>query len=153
MLEVLAPLVLLALGLAAGVLVGTQLGGFPLLASLPPDQYVRAHAFFATRYDPFMPACLVVGVLGSAALAVLAPGTAPRVLYGAAAALALATVVISLRKNVPVNRWVRSLDPEHLPADFAERDPRRHWGAWNRTRTALGTAALLVHCAALALLL
>lgn len=153
MLELLAPLALLAIGLAAGVLVGTQLGGFPLLSSLPPDQYVRAHSFFATRYDPFMPVCLVIGTVGSAALALLAPMSGARVLYAIASALALATVAISLLRNVPVNKWVRTLDPDDLPADFADRDPRRNWGAWNRARTALGITALLAHCGALALLL
>lgn len=153
MLELLVPIVILATGLAAGVLVGTELGGFPLLESLPPDQYVRAHAFFATRYDPFMPVCLVIATLGSVALAVVAPRGGAQVLYAVAAGLALAAVMISLRKNVPINKWVRTLDPEHLPDDFPARDPRRRWGAWNRTRAALGTAALLAHCGALALLL
>ena len=153
MVEVLTPLVLLTTGLAAGVLVGTQLGGFPLLTSLPPDQYVRAHAFFATRYDPFMPVCLMIGTLGSATLAALAPVPGARWLYGVAAVAAMLTMVISLAKNVPVNKWVRSLDPDDLPDDFAERDPRRHWGAWNRARTALSVGALLGNCAALTLLL
>lgn len=153
MLELLVPVVLLTTGLASGTLVGTQLGGWPLLVSLPPGQYVRTHAFLATRYDPFMPVCLVVGTLGSAALAVLAPPPGARVLYALAALLALVTVAISLVKNVPVNKWIRTLDPDHLPDDFAQRDPRRSWGAWNRTRTTLSTAALLAQCAALPLLL
>jgi len=40
-----------------------------------------------------------------------------------------------------------------LPADFAERDPRPRWGAWNRARTALSTVAFLANCAALPLAL
>ena len=72
MLALLTPLVLLLNGLAAGVLFGTQLGGFPYLASLPVDRYVHAHAFFGSRYDPAMPLCLVGTVGCDVALAFLA---------------------------------------------------------------------------------
>ncbi|MEU4831064.1 DUF1772 domain-containing protein [Streptosporangium sp. NPDC023615] len=146
MLEIVVSLVLLANGLAAGVLLGTQMGGWPLLDSLPPDRYVHAHAFFSTRFDPFMPICLIVTTLGDLALGLLAGSTVARALYLVAAALCLGTITISLTKNVPVNRWVRALDPGNLPEDFAERDPRRHWGTWNRVRTALSVLALLVNC-------
>jgi len=150
---ILIPLVLLANGLAAGVLVGTALGGWPLLADLPPERYVHAHAFFATRYDPFMPSCLLLTTTGDATLGWLADGAVAKVAYLAAAALSLATIAISLLKNVPVNKWIRTLDPDRLPADFAERDPRPRWGAWNRARTALSTVAFLANCAALPLAL
>jgi len=150
---IVTPLVLLANGLAAGVLMGTQLGGWPLLAALPPDRYVHAHAFFATRYDPFMPACLIVTLLGDALLAVVTPDPAVRSLYALAALLALSTVSISLAKNVPINKWVQTLDPDRLPADFDRQDPRPVWGRWNRTRSWLAVFALLLNCTALALLL
>ena len=151
--SVVVPLVLLVNGLAGGVLVGTQLGGFPLLAALPADRYVHAHAFFASRYDPFMPACLVGTVAGDLLLAVLAPDAAPRVLYAVAAGLAASTVVVSLTKNVPINKWVQALDPDRLPADFAWHDRRQAWGMWNRVRSWLVVLALLANCAALGLLL
>ncbi|NJP95642.1 DUF1772 domain-containing protein [Nonomuraea sp. FMUSA5-5] len=153
MLEIVVSLVLLANGLAAGVLLGTQLGGWPLLASLPPDRYVHAHAFFSTRYDPFMPACLLITTLGDLALGLLAASPVARVSYLVAAALCLGTIAISLTQNVPVNRWVRNLDPDNLPDDFAEQDPRRRWGTWNRIRTALSTLALLINCAVVGLAL
>lgn len=153
MLTVVVPLVLLANGLAAGVLLGTQLGGFPLLAALPADRYVQAHAFFSTRYDPVMPICFGVTIVGCLVGAVIAEHTGVRVLLAAAALAALATVTISFAKNVPVNKWVRTLDPDNLPADFARVDPRRHWGFWNSVRTALATLALVANCGALALLL
>ncbi|MFD9893893.1 anthrone oxygenase family protein [Amycolatopsis sp. NPDC059027] len=153
MFTIVVPLVLLANGLAAGVLVGTWLGGWPLLADLPPDRYVHAHAFFATRYDPFMPGCLLVATAGDVVLGVLTGTAAARLAYLGAAALCAVTIAISLAKNVPVNKWVRSLDPDRLPANFAELDPRPRWGAWNRVRTALSTSAFLLNCAALPLVL
>jgi len=147
---VLAPLVLVVNGLAAGVLVGTQLGGWPLLQALPPGRYVHAHAFFATRYDPFMPACLLATITGDVVLA-LADGDAraARALYVVAALAAAATVTISLIKNVPVNRWIRQLDPDRLPPDFTRQDPRPAWGRWNRIRTWLAVCALIANGAAL----
>ena len=146
MLEIVVSLVLLANGLAAGVLLGTQMGGWPLLVSLPPDRYVHAHAFFSTRFDPFMPACLLITTLGDVALGLLAESTVARVLYLTAAVLCVGTITISITQNVPVNRWVRALDPDNLPEDFAEQDPRRRWGTWNRVRTALSVLALLINC-------
>lgn len=153
MLAVTVALVVLANGLAAGVLMSSVLGGAPLLLALPDERYVHAHAFFASRYDPFMPLCLAATVVGDGVLAVLAPHRGAGVLFGAAGVLAAATVVISVAKNVPINRWVRSLDPDRLPADFRRRDPRRAWSAWNRMRSVLAVLALLANCGAVALLL
>ncbi|MEU7649399.1 DUF1772 domain-containing protein [Streptomyces huasconensis] len=154
MLEVVVvPLLLLVNGLGAGVMMNTQLGGFAYLNLLPPARYVHAHAFYSTRYDPFMPLCIVATALGAAVLAIAGSHPEARVLHALAALLALATITVSVVKNVPVNRWVQSLDPQRLPADFAERDPRRSWGRWNQVRTWLLTAALAVNCAALATLL
>ncbi|GDY31056.1 DUF1772 domain-containing protein [Gandjariella thermophila] len=153
MVAVVVSVVLLANGLAAGVLMGTQLGGWPLLSSLPPDRYVHAHAFFSTRYDPFMPICLVTTAVGDLVLLVAVRASAARGLYAVGAVLTLAAITISLVKNVPVNRWVRTLDPDNLPADFPSRDPRRPWAAWNRVRTTLTVLALLTNCVAVTLLL
>lgn len=147
------PVVVLANGLAAGVLAGTQLGGWPLLVALPPGRYVHAHAFFATRYDPFMPVCLVGTVLGDLVLAVAFDHIVARALYLLAMLLALVTVAISIVKNVPVNKWIQTLDPERLPADFTARDPRPTWGRWNQIRARLTVTALLLNCIGLALAL
>jgi len=147
--ELLFPVVLLANGLSAGVLAWGLLGGWPLMRSLPGDRYVELHAFFATRYDPFMPVCMVVTVVGDLLLGLTRPGAASAALVYLAAVLTVAGIVISLVKNVPVNKWVLSLDPDELPDDFAERDPRAGWGLWNRRRSVLVMAAFLVNCVAL----
>ncbi|MQY11635.1 hypothetical protein SRB5_17540 [Streptomyces sp. RB5] len=153
MIEVVAPVVLLVNGLAAGVLLGTLLGGFPLLASLPDDRYVHAHAFFATRYDPAMPLCLLATLAGDVWLGLLADDPAARTLFWAGAVLAAVTVTISLTQNVPVNKWVQTLDPDNLPENFAAVDPRWRWGAWNQRRGAITVLTLLLNCAGVALLL
>ncbi|MEV7601786.1 DUF1772 domain-containing protein [Kitasatospora sp. NPDC089797] len=153
MTALLAPLVVLLNGLAAGVLLGTQLGGWPLLAALPPERYVHAHAFFATRYDPAMPICLLGTLVGDLVLGFGAPQAAARALCLGAALLAAATIVISITKNVPINKWIQTIDPENLPADFAAVDPRGQWGPWNRRRSVLAVLAMVVNCAALCALL
>ncbi|HET9142520.1 DUF1772 domain-containing protein [Actinophytocola sp.] len=150
MIAVLAPLVLLTAGLAAGVLTGTVLGGAPLLMALPTERYVHAHGFFATRYDPFMPICLIFTFAGDLLLGVLAPSPAGAV-FVVSGLLAGSVATISLLKNAPVNRWMATLDPEALPADF--QDPRREWVAWNKIRTGLAVGALAGNVAAIGLLL
>lgn len=152
-LQILVPLAILTSGLGAGVLMGSQLGGWPLLVALPPERYIQAHAFLSTRYDPFMPVCLVGAALCDALLTLLAPGTGVRVLFAVATVLGAATVTISIVKNVPINRLVREMDPNRLPDNFADQDPRERWGRWNQARTRLAVLALLVNCAALAALL
>lgn len=151
MLTVLAPLLLLLNGLAAGVMLGTQLGGFPYMAALPVDRYVHAHAFLGQRYDPAMPICLLGTVVLDVVLAVAAPNATAQVLFGLAALLTAITPVIAIVKNAPVNRWMRTLDPDNLPADFV--DPRPEWGAWNSRRSWITIAALAVNCTALGFLL
>ncbi|MFJ2608271.1 anthrone oxygenase family protein [Streptomyces sp. NPDC091279] len=141
--------VLLCNGLAAGVLTASELGQFPLLARLPADQYIRTHAFFSTRYDPFMPTCLLLTVLGDLTLAVTADTPAARGLSGAAALLAACAVLVSLTRNVPLNTWVRSLDPHDPPGDWRLR--RAAWGRWNLRRCVLVAAALVANCVTVAL--
>ncbi|MHA6763605.1 anthrone oxygenase family protein [Streptacidiphilus sp. PAMC 29251] len=151
MLSLLAPLVLLVNGVAAGVLLGTLLGGWPLLAALPDDRYVHAHAFFATRYDPAMPVCLLGTLSGDVGLAVVTGSAPARFLFLAAALLAVSTIAISLSKNVPTNKWIQTVDPSHPPTDL--RDRKRRWGLWNRRRSLLTLLALVANCTALAVLL
>ena len=146
MVAALVAVVLVVNGLAAGVLMGTVLGGVPLLLALPPSRYVHAHAFFATRYDPFMPACLLLTLLGDVVLAV-ATGSVFPVL---GAVFAAVTVIVSLVGNVPINKWVQTLDPEDLPGDF--QDPRTKWKRANDVRTACAVAALLCNVLAVALM-
>lgn len=147
------PLVLLANGLSSGVLAWGLLGGWPLMRSLPGDRYVQLHTFFSTRYDPFMPVCLIVTVVGDVLLGLTRPGAVSAVLAYLAAVLTVAGIVISVVKNVPVNKWVQSLDPNDLPEDFTDRDPRAGWGLWNRRRSVLVMGAFLVNCVALGFVL
>lgn len=139
---VLLPLALVSSGLAAGGLMISALGGAPLLMTLPVAQYIPVHQFLVTRFDPFMPITLCTALICDVAMAVLTAGTLSGVLAAAAAAFLAAAMAVSLTRNVPINRWVGRLDPDRIPANFAEVDPRVRWRNWNRVRTTLAVAAL-----------
>jgi uncharacterized membrane protein len=146
--RILVPLAVLGGGLAAGGLMITVLGGVPLLRYLrTPREYVTVHKFLVTRFDPFMPLCLLLAIVSDAALVFFAPTGTVRALAVAGAVLYLGVMVISLTKNVPINKWLAALDPRALPDNWAELDPRERWGSWNSRRTAfavLGFAANVI---------
>lgn len=146
---ILLPFALVGNGLVAGGMMIALLGGAPLLLRLPKEQYVPVHRFLVSRFDPFMPVCLLTALAADLALAATAQHTPLRALTAAAALLLIAAITVSLTKNVPINRWVATLDPDDLPADWEAVDPRRRWRDWNAVRTALAATALLVNALAL----
>ncbi|MFF1720368.1 anthrone oxygenase family protein [Streptomyces sviceus] len=142
--RVLLPVALLGNGLAAGGMMIAVLGGAPLLLSLPTERYVPTHQFMVTRFDPFMPGCMLTALLCDLVLAVAAPSARATTLFVAAALLLVGAIVVSLTKNVPINRWIATVDPEALPPDWEQIDPRVRWSNWNRVRTVLVVFALTV---------
>jgi uncharacterized membrane protein len=153
MYHILLPIALLTGGLAAGALMVSALGGAPLLLALPVSDYVPVHKFLVTRFDPFMPICLVTAMLCDVGLAVTGPSAATRIVAGFFAAVYLCVMYVSLTKNVPINKWVATLDPDNLPADWERVDPRKRWRDWNLVRTALATLGLAGNVALVAILL
>ncbi|MFF0431986.1 anthrone oxygenase family protein [Streptomyces sp. NPDC004327] len=150
--RILMPAALLAGGLAAGGLSVSVLAA-PLFNTLPTGMYVPVHKGLVTRFDPFMPISLLSCLLCDLALTATAPLTAVRVLAALGALLLAAAMTVSLTKNVPINRWLSTLDPQALPADFERRDPRARWIRWNRVRGALAVSALLVNVGAAGVLI
>ena len=67
----LVPLVVVANGLVAGVLLWSAVCGVPLLMMMPPDRYVRVHQFWGRRFEPFQPICVAVTGLVDVALAIV----------------------------------------------------------------------------------
>lgn len=146
--RVLLPLVLFGNGLAAGVMLSTVIGVVPWMLVQPYDRYVLATRFLWSRYDPFMPAVNALTCVLDIVLIFVAPTNASRTLLGIAAGLLLVVMTISVVKNVPINRYVTSLDPDIRPADWEERDPRVRWRNWNLTRTVLALVAFGVNAGA-----
>lgn len=150
--QILLPLALIGSGMGAGGLMIASLGGAPLLLSLPVDRYIPVHQFLVTRFDPFMPICMITAMLADIAAATLSDGAA-RGPEAVAAVLLLGAIVVSLVKNVPINKWVGALDPGVVPPDWERIDPRVRWRNWNVVRTAFVVIALLANALAAALAL
>lgn len=131
-------------GLAGGGLMIAALGGAPLLLRLPPEQYVVVHKFLVSRFDPFMPISLLSAVGADAVSTVFAPNWQHAWLAAVGGILFCAVVAVSVFKNVPINRWVATLDPSD-PPDLSRHDPRKQWSDWNLVRTTLALIGLLVN--------
>jgi uncharacterized membrane protein len=153
MIRLLLPLAVLFNGFAAGGLIIASLGGAPLLLSLPSDRYIPIHQFLVTRFDPFMPISMCSALLLDVGIGFVGPNTTSRMLALTGGALLLGAMVVSLTRNVPINRWISTLNPDRLPDDWARLDPRIRWRNWNLVRTALVVAALVANVATVAVLL
>jgi uncharacterized membrane protein len=143
MIHVLLPLLLLANGMAAGGLMIALLGGAPLQFVLPVNDYIVVQKFLTTRFDPFMPICLVITILMDGTLAVTTDVSPFRWLAAIGGVLVACAITVSLTRNFPINKFVRTLDPERLPANWSEVDPRTRWRNWNAVRTTLTVTALV----------
>lgn len=146
MIQVLVPVALLANGIAAGVMLGNAIGPAAFALQLPYDRYVGLIKYMWPRYDPFVPILNALTFALDIAIAVVAPpsrgGNGASGLFGLAAALVAALMVVSLAKNVPINKYVTGLDPARPPDDWPERDPRTAWKKWNEIRVTLVLLAL-----------
>ncbi len=151
--QILIPLTLLANGIATGVMVSVVIGLAPMSLAVPYPTYVRTIQFLWKRYDPFMPIMNALACVADLVLAATATGSAARALFGSAGGLLLVVMAISVIKNVPINRYIMSLDPQAPPADWAQADPRTRWRNWNLFRTSLAVLALVTNLAAVAVLL
>jgi uncharacterized membrane protein len=140
--QVLVPLALMANGIATGVMVSTVIGLAPMSLAVPYESYVRTIQFLWKRYDPFMPIMNALACVLDLALALTVTDPAARAFFGAAGLLLIVVMSISVVKNVPINRYVMSLDPRAQPADWAQADPRVRWRNWNLVRTTLAVLAL-----------
>lgn len=145
---VLAAAVAVTSGVVAGVLFAVALSVLPALRAMPTDRYIYTHKLIGRHWDPTMP----VIVLGSTAVEVVLVFTAPddaAPLFAVGAVLLLVVSVVSHYCNVPINRRVKSVDPEAVPENWT--DPRPLWRRWHLLRTVVAVVAATVNAAALAL--
>ena len=146
---VLGVLAVLGSGVVAGVLFAVALSVLPALFAMPMDRYVYAHKLIGRNWDPTMPIVVLTSTAIDVALVFLAPDSRTRTLFVIAAVLLLAVSGVSHLANVPINRRVKAVDPDQIPADWT--DPRPLWRRWHFLRTALAVVALLCNGLALAL--
>jgi uncharacterized membrane protein len=134
-------------GVAAGIMLSTVIGIVPMMRALPYAGYVQMVQFMRPRYDPIMPisngSALLIDVV------LLASGQRGTGLHVAAALLLASVITISVSKNVPVNKYLMSLNPQDQPGNWADIDPRERWQRWNSIRTSLAVLAFLCNAAAL----
>jgi hypothetical protein len=140
---VLVPLALLANGIAAGIMLGNAIGPAAFAARLDYGSYVALIKFMWPRYDPLVPILNVVALAGDVAVVLIERRWAVTVWFGPAAVALVVLVVISVAKNVPINRYVTRLDPERPPPEWPASDPRAEWTVWNQIRVLLILVALV----------
>ncbi|HEY9389062.1 MAG TPA: anthrone oxygenase family protein [Mycobacteriales bacterium] len=148
MTQILLSLVLLTSGPAAGVLIGSAMGPVLALQSLPPNRYVEMHRLLARRPEPFQPICFVTALVCDAMLVVLVESVGVSMLCAVAAACEAGVIMVSKARSNPLKRFATSFDPENLPDEWAQIDPRPSWARWNLARTALASVALVANVAA-----
>jgi uncharacterized membrane protein len=146
--DLLAVLTLVGSGVVAGVLFAVALSVLPALFEMPAAQYVHTHQLLGRRWDPTMPIIVLSSTAVDIALAVLA-GAGRAALFAVAAVLLLGVSVVSHFCNVPINRVVKSLDPNDIPPGWP--DPRPLWRRWHLLRTALALLAVITTAIAVVL--
>jgi uncharacterized membrane protein len=137
-------------GVVAGVLFAVALSTLPALIAMPPGRYIYAHKLLGRNWDPTMPAIVLTSTLVDLVLATAVPEVpaGARALFLAGAVLLVAVSVVSHFANVPINKQLRTLDPDRMPSDW--HDPRPLWRRWHLLRTVCAIAALAVNAAAVA---
>ena len=140
---------LLGSGITAGVLVCVAISLVPTFLALPADRYLEVHRLAGRGFDPAMPLIVLGTTAVTAVLAFEGSGRAVHWLRGTAVVLLLGVSAVSHLCNVPINRQIKRIDPDAVPADWP--DPRQIWRRWNLLRTAFAVLALLVNSLAISL--
>jgi hypothetical protein len=134
-------------GVASGIMLATVIGVVPLFVASEYGQYVRMVQFMWPRYDPTMPILNGVSLVLDVVMAFAQPASA-RPFYLLAALLLAVVMVVSIVRQVPVNKYVSRLDPANQPADWTTVDPRLRWQRWNLIRTLAALCAFGVNVVA-----
>ncbi|MEV0593231.1 anthrone oxygenase family protein [Nonomuraea cavernae] len=145
----LAVLVVVSSGMVAGVLFAVALSVVPALMAMPADRYLYTTTLLGRNWDPVMPILVLGTAAGDLALALLPGPQSARLLFGATVVLMLGVAGVSHLCNVPINRMLKRIAPDAVPADWA--DPRPRWRAWHLLRTTLAVAALTANSLGVAL--
>ncbi|MDG4820765.1 DUF1772 domain-containing protein [Asanoa sp. WMMD1127] len=144
--RVLAVVALLGSGVVTGVLFAVALSMVPALMAMTPDRYIHAHKLLGRNWDPTMPIIVIGATLADLAWAVSAGTAATRATALTAAVLLVGVSVVSHLANVPINKRMRAVDADAIPADWS--DPRPVWRSWHLLRTSLAAAAFAANCLA-----
>ncbi len=139
MAPILTVVLLASTGIFAGGLVMVAAAIVPTFRALPPRAYVQLHQTLSHYVDRFMPATVLLSIVVGLALTWLETG-AVRALLLVGVFLAIAVAIISQFGNVPLNRKVRSWNPEAPPPET--RDVVERWRRLHLLRTCAGVLAM-----------
>ena len=145
MTAVLTVVLLASSGIFAGGLVMVAGAIVPTFRALPATAYVQLHQTLSRYVDRFMPATALLTIVVGLALTWLHTGTV-RALLAAGVLLNVAVAIISQFGNVPLNRKVRSWNPEAPPAGTS--DLVKRWRLLHLLRTLAGVLALALFAVA-----
>jgi hypothetical protein len=143
--------VLLAASLALmGVIAGIYVTGLihdHRIADLSASQYAAMHQMRDKSFRRVMPV-LGLGTFNLVLVAVMAalPPGMPRLLGGFAVLMLLGDLLIAIKAQLPLNRYIQSWAENRIPADWS--DTRDRWAFNHAVRSALGIGAYLCLAAA-----
>lgn len=149
MIDILAVVVVVTSGVIAGVLFGVAVSVLPAFFAMPPDRYIYSTKLIGRHWDPMMPIIVVTSTVVDILLAIFGPHGTTLTLFVLASVLLVGVSVVSHWCNVPINRRVKKVDPDNVPADWL--DPRPLWRRFHYLRTVLAIFAVALNAIALSL--
>jgi uncharacterized membrane protein len=133
-------LALFCAGIATGAWVVTQRALIPMRRALPPEGAVHLHVVTSREMDRYQPPCAAAATASGLLILVLglaADRTA--VLWTSAGVVSMTGAsLVSMLRNMPINRRMASWPSGPPPAEFAELQEK--WIRANLVRTLLGLA-------------
>ncbi len=143
---VVSMIAVVAVGLVAGLLLGTGMSGYTA-RSLPEASWVLRFQAEDRLFAKVMPPIFLVTLLLQVAACALTRG-ASRALFSASAVLMVGVLVVTVTREVPLNQIFQTWTAGAAPADWAEM--RDRWLRNHLVRTVLGAVALVCSVCGLA---
>ncbi|EXG82731.1 anthrone oxygenase family protein [Cryptosporangium arvum] len=148
MLEVLAVLTVVVVGLMVGVELAVSVVLNPILDALPGDSGQAGRAHGGRMLGAAMPVWYITSLALAAAWAVAGWSEQGTGLVLTAAGLLVVSVVMSVLLLVPINNRAKTWTPENRPADWKQQISR--WDRLHYVRVAVIVAAFALLATALA---
>ncbi|MEU0052692.1 anthrone oxygenase family protein [Streptomyces sp. NPDC006309] len=143
MVQLVSVTVIFGSGLVAGVFFAVAVSVLPALSAMPPDRYVQTHHLLGKGYHPTMPLLVNATLLADIVLVLLTDSWTARALLLVSIVGILVVEAVSHLCNVPLNKLVRQVADDTVPADW--HDPRPLWRRWHGIRTISAFVVLLLN--------
>jgi uncharacterized membrane protein len=136
--DVLAFITVFCGGIATGTWVVAQRALIPMRRELSPEGAIQLHVVTSREIDRYQPQCTAIAtVAGFLILALgLAPDRASALWTGAGFLCMLGASLVSVLRNMPINKRIASWPTGTVPAEYAE--IQSTWNRGNLARTLMG---------------